>query len=225
MFQGTAYGVAQKEGEEKLRLTLRQPLAELVDRKKGTVEQARKAIASIVSDDIRGLVSKAFEERISKGKSAPAALAEPVYQMLYGKRLPIAKASCYTDKYAEEAIVIVHNSRNGEHRKYLLNEGYAYLEIKPSVRPRLVSISEAMREKSKRSKNDVARIYKGDTVKDMDDGLLYRVCYFKAAGIIALLPVCEPRSFKEANEKAKSGTKMGKSISFAPAAKRLVVIG
>jgi len=224
MFQGTAYGVAQKDGEDKLRLTLRQPLAELVDRKKGTVEQARRAIAAIVSDDIRGLVSKAFEKRVTEGKSAPAALAEPIYQEYFGKRLPIRKVCCYTEKYAEEATVIVHNSRNGEHKKYLLNEGYAYLECKPEERPRPVPIREAILMKTKRVNNGVTRIYKGDTVKDMDDGLLYRVCYFKAAGTIALLPICEPRSFKEANEKAARECKVGKTISFGPAAKRLVVI-
>jgi len=224
MFQGTAYGVAQKDGEDKLRLTLRQPLAELIDRKKGTVEQARKAITAIVSDDIRGLVSKAFEERITEGKSAPAALAELIYQEYFGKRLPIRKVCCYTEKYAEEATVIVHNSRNGEHKKYLLNEGYAYLECKPEERPRPIPIREAILIKTKRVNNGVTRIYKGDTVKDLDDGLLYRVCYFKAAGTIALLPICEPRSFKEANEKAARECKVGKTISFGPAAKRLVVV-
>lgn len=225
MFHGTAYGVAQKDGEDKLRLTLRQPLAELVDRKKGTVEQARKAIVSIVSEDIRRIVSKEFEARITQGRSAPAALAEPIYQEHFGKQLPVRRVCCYTDRYAEEATVIVHNSRNGEHSKYLLNEGYAYLEFKPAERPRPVPVREAMRVDRKRAKNGVTRIYKGDTVKDMDDGLLYRVCYFKAAGTIALLPICEPRSFKEANEKAASVCKVGKTISFGPAAKRLVVVG
>ncbi len=48
IFQDTAYGVAVKEGEDKARLTLRVKVAELIDRKKGTVEQARKAIQNVI---------------------------------------------------------------------------------------------------------------------------------------------------------------------------------
>lgn len=129
MFQGTAYGISQKDGEDKPRLTLRQPLAELVDRKKGTVEQACKAIASIVGDDIRGIVLKEFEMRIGQGKNAPAALAEPFYQELLGKHLPIKKVCCYTNKYAEDVVTITHSSKEGTaHAKRLLHAGYVYLE-------------------------------------------------------------------------------------------------
>lgn len=113
LFQETAYGVAQKDGEDKLRLTLRSPLAKIVDRKKGTVEQARKAIASIVSDAIREIVSEAFEARVISGKSAPAALTEPIYQTLYGKRMAIKKVRCFTDKYAEDVMLVAHTSKDG----------------------------------------------------------------------------------------------------------------
>lgn len=215
MFQGTAYGVAQKDGEEKLRLTLRQPVAELVDRKKGTVEQARKAITSIVSDDIHGIVSKAFEERISEGKSAPAALAEPIYQELFGKRLLIRKVCCYTGKYAEDTKEIRHSSKDGEiHTKRLLHAGYAYLETETSegriVRQELVPIQPAMKRKHRAVPENSVRLHKGDMVLDVKDNKKYRVGYFKAEGKIFLVPLVEPRAY-DAIKEPDSGRKI---VSF-----------
>src|SRR5690606_6327558 len=114
-------GIALKEGEEKARLTLRVKVADLVDRKKGTVEQARKAIQNIVSGSIREVVSKAFESRIAKGMSAPEALAQPIHQTLYGKQIEIKKVRCFTGNYADDVAIISHTSKDGrEHVKRLL---------------------------------------------------------------------------------------------------------
>lgn len=229
MFQDTAYGIALKDGESKSRLTLRVPLTSMIDRKKGSVEQARKAISAIVSPTIRTIVSDTFEQRIAAGKSAPAALAEPFFQDLYGKKAPIKRAVCFTDKYAEEVMLVRHTSRNGKtHDKRLLHAGYAWLETELSegriVRQQLVTIQQAMRQKRRPAQEGVMRLYKGDVVLDSEDNKLYRICYFKTSGIIALLPVYEPRSFKDANEKADASVKIGKTISFKPAAKRLRVV-
>ncbi|MBI4742783.1 MAG: type II CRISPR RNA-guided endonuclease Cas9 [Betaproteobacteria bacterium] len=224
MFKGTAYGVGQRDGENRLRLTLRQAIADLgKSQGKTSAGSARKTIANIVSDDVRRIVSDAFDSRISQGMEAGAALAKPILHPLYGK--PIHKVRCF-EGYAEEAQPIGHTSRQGEHRKYLVNGGYAYLELATdsSQEPRLAKIRDAMRDKKRPEKQGVLRIYKGDVVKDSKDGLLYRVCLFKAAGIIAILPIWEPRSFKEANEKAPAGSKVGGTISFSPAAKRLSII-
>jgi CRISPR-associated endonuclease Csn1 len=215
MFQGTAYGVAQKEGEDMLRLTLRQPLAELVDRKKGTVEQARKAIASIVSEDIRSIVLKEFEMRVAQGKTAPAALAEPFYQKLFDKRLPIAKVCCYTDKYAEDVITITHSSKDGTiHTKRLLHAGYVYLETETSegriVRQELVPIQQAMKRKHKALPENTVRLHKGDTVLDAKDKKKYRVGYFKAKGEVYLVPLVDPRAY-DAIKEPDSGRKI---VSF-----------
>lgn len=79
IFQETAYGVAVKEGEDKARLTLRVKLRDSIDSKKGTVEQAHKAIATIVSEITREIVLKAFDARIADSKTAPLALAEPIF--------------------------------------------------------------------------------------------------------------------------------------------------
>jgi CRISPR-associated endonuclease Csn1 len=229
LFKETAYGVAMKEGDEKLRLTLRCKVADLIDHKKGTVEQARKAIGSIVSETVRGLVSEAFECRVGAGLSAPEALSQPIYQTLYGERMIIKKVRCFTGNYAEDVAVITHISKDGRiHTKCLPHAGYTYLETEIRedriVRQELVNIQQAMKKKYSPIGDGIFRFYKGDMVLDLQDDKRYRISYFKASGIIALLPVCEPRSFKEAYEKAPKEAKIGKTISFKSAAKRLKLI-
>jgi len=225
IFEDTAYGIALKEGEDKPRLTRREQLSTLVDRKKGTVEQARKAIAAIVSDSIRAIVSEAFEKRIAEGKSAPAALAEPVFQELYGRKIPIRKVCCYRDKYAGEAVLIRHTSRNGKiHKKYLLNGGYAWLESElrdeKVVRQELVPIQRALRQKNQSCPDGVMRLHKGDTVQDSQDGKKYRVGYFTSEGKVFLVPITDPRAF-DAIKESGSGKKR---ISFGQVG-RLKVLG
>lgn len=224
LFKGTAYGVAQREGDDRLRLTLRTAISDLgkVSGKTG-VESARKAIANIVSNEIRRVISEGFEARITQGETADAALRSPFVHPLYGKQ--IRKVRCY-EGYAEDAQLVVHKGRGGEHRKHLLNSGYAYLEITTdgSRDPRLVTTREAMRCKTTSETQGVWRIYKGDVVQDQKDGSVYRVCSFKAAGVMLILPIFEPRSFKDANEKATIGTKLGRTIAFGQVAKRMVRI-
>jgi CRISPR-associated endonuclease Csn1 len=224
LFKDTAYGVAQRDGEDRLRLALRQSVAGLGKvQGKTNLEAARKAIANIISDDVRRIVGDTFEDRIASGMEAGAALALPIRHLLYGNI--IHKVRCF-ETYAEDAQPIGFTSRCGEHRKYLVNAGYAYLELftDSSQKPQLVKIRDAMRNKGKPVPENLMRIYKGDVVRDSKDGLLYRVCLFKAAGTIAVLPIWEPRSFKEANEKAEKEAKVGGTISFSPAAKRLKLI-
>ncbi|MFO7188148.1 MAG: HNH endonuclease domain-containing protein [Pseudomonadota bacterium] len=201
IFKSTAYSVAQRDGEEKLRLTLRVPLSELINRKTRTVEQARKAIASIVSDETRALVSREFEARIAAGASAAAALAQPFYQEKYGKKIPIRRVRCYTDNYAEEVAIVAHTDRRGTvHTKRLRHAGYAYLEFKVENGKardcRLVTMWEALRSNSKPAKGRV-RLYKGDVVRDTKNGRYYRVGYFKSEGNICLVEHTDPRPFDD----------------------------
>lgn len=225
IFQATAYGVAQKDGDEKSRLTLRMAVAELIDRRKGTVEQARKAIAAIVSDTTRMIVSQAFEARIAQGKNAPEALAEPFYQDCYGQRIPIKKVRCHTDKYAEDAPIVEHADRRGViHRKRLLHAGYAYLECELKegrvIRSDLVPTLRAMKDKGRPHPPNTIRLHKGDTVLDQKDGKEYRVGYFKAEGKIFLVPLVEPRAYDVVKEPS-SGKKI---VSFSQTG-RLRIVG
>ncbi|MCL2309162.1 MAG: type II CRISPR RNA-guided endonuclease Cas9 [Proteobacteria bacterium] len=221
LFKDTAYGVAQRDGEGRLRLTLRTAVAGLGKIKgKTSLESARKAISNIVSDSVREIVSEVFESRIKQGLAAGTVLEKPIFHPRYNK--PIKKVRCY-ETFAEDSLPIMFRSRHGEHRKYLVSAGYAYVDLRTdgSKEHRLVKIRDALCNRKRAAPENVLRLYKGDTVLDSKDGLLYRVCLFKAAGTIALLPIWEPRSFKEANEKAEKGSKVGGTISFAPAAKRL----
>lgn len=200
MFQDTAYGIAQKEGEDKNRLTLRVELAKMIDRKKGTADQARKVIATIVSPLVHQIVSKTFESRIAQGKSAPSSLTEPIFQTAYGKPIAIKRVVCFTDKYAEDVMLVRHNSKNGkQHDKRLLHAGYAWLDTEFSegriVRQDLVTIQQAMRQKRSPKAENVLRLHKGDVVLDSKDGKKYRIGFFKAKGEIYLVPQVEPRAY------------------------------
>lgn len=224
IFQGTAYGIAQKDGESKSRLTLRVELSKMIDRKKGTADQARKAIATIVSSRIRQIVSEAFESHISQGKPAPAALSEPIYQSEYGKPVAIKRVVCFTDKYAEDVMLVRHTSRNGkQHDKRLLHSGYAWLDTEFSegriVRQELVTIQQAMRQKRKLKADEVLRLHKGDVVLDSKDNKQYRIGYFTAEGNVFLIPHVDPRAF-DAIKEAGSGKK---KLSFGQI-KRLSVL-
>ncbi len=224
IFQGKAYGIAQKDGESKSRLTLRAELAKMIDRKKGTIDQARKAITTIVSPTIRRIVSEAFEARIAQGKSASAALSEPIYQSEYGKPAAIKRVVCFTDKYAEDVMLVRHTSSNGkQHDKRLLHSGYAWLDTEFSegriVRQELITIQQAMRQKRKSRADEVLRLHKGDVVLDSKDNKQYRIGYFKSEGVITLIPHVDPRAF-DAIKEAGSGKK---KLAFGQI-KRLSVI-
>lgn len=200
LFKDTAYGISQREGEDRLRLTLRQTVAELgKQRGKTSVESARKAIATIVSTDVQRIINGAFEDRISNGMDASTALALPVRHPLYDK--PIRKVRCF-EGYADDAQRIVFTSRLGEHCKYLVNSGYAYLELTSdgSKPPRLVKTIDAMRDKGKPTPQGVVRVYKRDIITDSKDEKPYPIGYFTAEGNIFVIPIFDPRSFDKITE-------------------------
>ena len=198
---------------------------------KTKLEAARKAIASIISDDVRRIVGDMFEDRIANGMEAGAALALPIRHPLYGNL--IRKVRCF-ENYAEDTHTIAFTNRKdalrknepkkiGSFRKYLVNEGYAYLELasNESREPRLVKIRDAMRDKDEPSPQGVTRFFKGDTIKDSKDEKVYRVGYFTAEGNIFIIPIFDPRSFDKITE-AGSGKK---KVAFTQAIKRFSLIG
>jgi CRISPR-associated endonuclease Csn1 len=217
IFQETAYGIAIKDGEDKARLALHMKLSNLIDRRNGTVDQARRAMQSIVSSIIRDIVSKEFERRIVEGKTAYEALAMPIYQTLYGQRIEIKKVKCFTGNYADDVAIVSHTSKDGrEHLKRLANGGYAYLEAEIKEgrlvgQPNLVKIQKAIRVKNSPKKDGTARFYKGDTVLDTKDNKRYRIGMFKAAGGFFLVPVTDPRAYNSIEE-PNSGKK---SLAFS----------
>lgn len=216
LFKGTAYGTDQREGEDRLRLTLRQSVADMGKVKgKTSVESARKVIDRIVSGEVRHIVSEHFEDKIATGMDAATALALPIRHPLY--RTPIRKVRCF-EGYAEEAQPIVFKSRQGEHRKYLVNEGYAYLELftDGSKPPQLVKIRDAMKDKRKPKPSNVVRIYKGDTIFHLKNKQNYLVRSFKAenGGQLFVTVITETRPVKEMNAKDGFLKISGKNLSY-----------
>lgn len=216
MFQKTAYGVALKDGEDRERLTLRCKIANLVDRKKGTLEQARKAIDTIVNSQLKEIVATEFEKRIAMGKTVAEALSVPIFHDILGEKMQIKKLRCFTDKYADDVTVIEHISKDGRiHKKRLMNDGYAYLEVEIDngkiIKQKLVSIHSGMRNKNRPLGINSLRFYKNDSVIDNKDGNKFRIGYFKAVGTVHLVPIVDPRAFDAIKEK-NSGKKI---ISFS----------
>lgn len=203
LFKGTAYGTDQREGEDRLRLTLRQSVADMGKVKgKTSPESARKVIDRIVSDDVRRIVSEHFEDKIATGMDAAAALALPIRHPLY--YTPIRKVRCF-ENYAEDAQPIVFKSRQGEHRKYLVNEGYAYLELftDGSKPPQLVKIRDGMFNKGKSASPNTVRIYKGDTLFDPKSGKYFVVRQIKAqgGGMLVMTLITETRPVADMSAK------------------------
>lgn len=156
IFKDNPYGRAYNEKEDRLMLTKRYKLIDLVadlkekkakdgSPKKTVEEQARENILSIVSAITRRIVLAEFDKRIHAGKTIIEAMTAPIYQDSYSSKeanpLPIKKVVCFTAYSAEEAAPIEHpNTRKlAEHpnckkpvkplEKFLRDDGYAYMEI------------------------------------------------------------------------------------------------
>lgn len=227
LFDATAYGQPQADDQGTLRLTLHKTLLELADDK--SEERTRKAIASIASEEVQELVLMAFEQRLRGGLGIKAALSEPVSYPRYGTR--IWRVRCLSARKPENAQLILHRSRQGEHHKYMLHGGYACLELVPLPQdevaktkgrksqqvfsPRLVTMQEAAHAAFRKPAPGVRRLFKGDMVRNPDDGRVYVVAYFKAEGNLSMVPACETRNFgqmekdKDPNRKMLAFSKAG----------------
>lgn len=201
-FQDTAYGIAQrfdeKTGEMVDWLVSRKSLADLAP-EKASADKVRANISNVVGEAIRLHLSNIFEERVSRGMTPQQALREPIE--FQGNIL--RKVRCYAAK-ATDHVRIEHSSRNGKHYKYLLNDGYAYMELPleggvvagPAslVRPR-----EGVGNKYAREDGEVLRFYKGDMVEDSKTGFRYLVHQIKAqgGGMLVLAPATETRPVRD----------------------------
>lgn len=209
MFLDSAYGVNFSEEKQRFQLCMRQTLVSLADEK--SPEKTRKNLLRIISDEVRGLVLTVFEARMSSGQNPKQALADPIPYPTYGTN--IWNVRCMQG-YADNAVRIVHKSRQGEHEKHLLNDGYACLEFTAGEdgrhQARLITHREAQHREFKQNVKQAVRLFKGDTVFDGNDGLKYLVAYFKASGTVFLVPYTDTRNFDDMKE-PNSGKK---TISF-----------
>ncbi len=228
MFEDTAYSIARNDDPAAARLVLRKAVATLggADSRKATLQAARSGISKIESEAIRDVVSENFERRIAAGLSPGQALAEPILHPAFGTA--IKRVRCVQDRNdSSTAFRVEHkDSRGRTHWKYLRHDGYAWLDLwqeQNKVQHLLCTVVDAMRAPSAKPPAGVLRLFKGDVVRDSKDSCLYRICSFKAKGVVLYLPLVEPRSFKAANEVADRDAKVGGEIAFAQALKRFEV--
>lgn len=229
-FKDTAYSLAKGDNPAKARLVLRESIAQIggANVKTVTIESVRKGIARIESNEVRRIISDEFEHRVNSGIEPTIGIASPIIHPVFGK--PIKKVRCVQDQNSSEsAYRVEHQDNRGQkHWKYLVHSGYAWLDLwhdeNGGMQFELKPTLEAMRYPGSKPPTGVTRLFKGDIVREKMDDRLYRICYFKASGRVACLPIIEPRSFKQANELADRGSKTGRFVPFAQALKRFEVI-
>lgn len=216
-FKETAYGLAAPNGAAEAGgslLTLRTKVSDLADAG-NDVEKTRRNLMDITSRTTRESVLQVFERRIAEGKTPREALAEEIRHE--GNKTPIKKVRV-TQGEASSAQRIEHRSRTAVHVKYLLHNGYAYLELgprqgkKPQARP--VTPLEAVKAKHAPAPPGAIRICKGDTVIDQRDGKRFVVKQIQAAGggALMLVPVTEAREVKELSSRAGLRKVQGKGL-------------
>jgi len=213
-FQDHAYGTLDKEDGEQSQLTIHKSLKDLIDSK--SLDKTNKNIESIVSPTVKAIVEKAFKEGMESGKNYKEALCEPIFYPAY--KTKIWKVLCFAKRYTKEANCIVHTSRNGTHKKYLLNNGYAYLELrikngKPTTK--LVAYQEAKNIGFvKTQEKDVVRFFKGDVVLNKVDNLKYVIGKYSAQsdGTLFLFPIAEARTVSELEKAKVRKTVSGKNL-------------
>ena len=174
-FQEFAYGTTSFNDDTRLYLSRRKKVSGLAN-KKDSADKVRKQIESIVSHEVRELVSTAFEVRLLNGQTPFEALQAPIEYPVY--RNHIKSVMCATG-LAESPSRIAHPLRNPIHMKILVDDGYACLAVgglvgkKPETRlvtPRAIS------QKNYRSEVDGEILFfNGDTVIEKTTGKKYCV--------------------------------------------------
>ena len=176
-----------------------------------------KQINKIANPSTREIVERAYEERIATGKSPKQALSMPILDMRFNKRFgtQIRRVLVKYDEKAKGQITVKHG-RNGELKKYLKTEGYAWLEWDAQKgEARLVTLYEAMKSGRSEAPKGV-RFFKGDTVLNTSDQKRYVVCQIWAenGGSLVLILHTETRGAKltgsDSGKKRVSGRNLSK---------------
>ncbi len=216
-FKDTAYGVmwVEPQGDPNADavqlLTLRESLVGLAlkNGKPLPLDKVRENLTKIAHPNTRETVQRVFEERVAKGMSPQEALAQPIEHP--DLHTPIKKVKMLQDWSSETAARIEHrgyrSAINKPHFKYLVHDGYAYLELghndQGKANVRLVTLWEA--STNKQCQNGGLRFRKGDTVEDTKDGKQFIVKQIKAqgGGTLFLIPATESREVVDIQELRK----------------------
>ena len=216
-FKDTAYGAAHDEQSDQWRLTLRCRLTDLIDNQNNKAK-TRSNLSTIVSAEVRQIVLQAFDERIAQGMNPKEALTKPIEYPRY--RTTIHKVRCYQKQgrgflQLDGATLITHRSRQGEHSKRVVSDGYACLDVITEnnnlKEVQLVTLDQFQRSKKPRG---ATHFFKGDTVIDIRDGKRYLIHQFNVVhgGSIFMAPIHETRLISQL--KPDDGRKIvsGKSL-------------
>jgi len=184
---------AKIRDNQKVLYAHRKRLADLIGSAK-TIEKVREKFEKIVAESTRMMICTEFEKRINAGASLKEALA-PENPIIHPHRGTPIRRVLVSGKDASEAIPVLHCNRKGHTlHKYLEPSGYAYLEFQrndPNAEIRLVRLCQISKE-TKRENLEVVRFYKGDTVRDPNDGKFYVIRQIKAAGpSLIMSPITE----------------------------------
>ena len=186
LFDDSAYA-ARRDENKTLRYAKRISLESLVT-PKDSEKTAKGKIGEIVDPQIRAAVLSAFEERIAKGEKPGAALHQGVPHPANQTRIRRVRRF-QPDKITESAVHAEHRARDpkkpGEKktlRKILKPIGYAWLEVSPQGKKKLVRLHEVAAQ-PKRTPKGGKRFYKNDTVcGPATGGIPYVVRQLNVAG-------------------------------------------
>jgi CRISPR-associated endonuclease Csn1 len=207
-FQEFAYGTTSFDDDTRLYLSRRKKVSGLAN-KKDSVDKVRKQIESIVSHEVRRLVSAAFEARLLNGKTPFESLQDPIEYPVY--RNHIKSVMCATG-LAEDSSRIVHESRTGSHTKMLVDDGWACLMVRnldgKKIETRLLSPRIAANKRARIPQNGETIFFKGDTVVDTYTKKTYLIRQIKAqaGGLLVMTPAVDAREVRDMS--ATEGLKM-----------------
>jgi len=195
-FQQTSYRKTYTE-DGKSRAVIRVPLTQLTDTK-GSLEKAKKGISDIVSDRTRKIVSGAFEQRISSGKSVKEALAEPIYDPQFNtmiKRIAVYQRIGRGFLDGSSTFPIEHGRG---FIKHYISDGYAFVSIIEND-GRIESADSVPVFRAHRvnaaPKDGERRFFRGDTLLAPTNGKKYVIHQLLANATVRAAEVTESRSW------------------------------
>ncbi len=160
------------------------------------VDKVRSALNEIASTEVREYVLRIVEQRLLEGKTAQAALREPIVHPIHKT---IIKGVKTKRGIANKAYPIIHSSRSGKHYKFLPHQENSYVEVilsEGATKIRMVTPVDAMKEKGLKPSQGVMRFSKGDSVVDIRDQqrFVIRQILDNPSKRLALVPITDTRN-------------------------------
>ena len=214
LFNDTAYAVITRPDGKRI-YAKREMLTKLAG-PNDSKEKVLGRIEKILCDSTREAVSAAFEGGIQSGKKPSDCLKQDIEHPHQNTKIRRVLVECKGN--ADNAVKVVHEGRinrkgkpeKTQLHKYLMPDGYAYLEVwkddKGELQKKLVPTYEALKNKGK-PKNGVQRFYKKDTVLYENTLYVVRQIRSEGGGTLILQRVQDARPIKSYVTGTSSGKK------------------